>query len=693
MHFVDESFLVPLAVIRVEIRLLARWRRCAILLAALGTATGLAQGAGIIADGGTATTVTTAASGHQTVALATAVGGVSHNTYTTFNVGTAGADLNNNGVNATTIVNQVTGTSASLLQGVLSVTGPTANVILANPNGINVNGASVSNIGHLVLSTGQVSFTDTTVAGQDQRSVILTTTGGTITVGAGGFSGTLINLDLIAKQLAIDGPVSNSYTSTTGGIRAIVGASSATYTSVYSPTDNGHDWLSSSSSPGVSSNSLAVDISALGSLTAGTITLIVNDKGAGVRNLGTLYATAGDVSLSANGDVSVVDGAIMAANTFALTTTGNVTMQGSQISAGSNITVSAVDMSVSDDGTASSTLNAQSGVVTLTLSGGLSNTGSLIQAGSSSGTTTGGDLTVNAGGGISNDSSSANLGILFAANGNVALTAQGDITNENARILSNQSVSLNAGGTINNFIDHTGSNGQVSAYTSSGNTQLFIANTSSGFTVDYGTVTNPNQLAYVAATNGTVTFNAATISNAGGLIESDVGAINLTAQQSFTNAAVFSGQASYARSCWIVCHANAASTVQAYGGTIESGSSLTITAGTSAANIGGNIFALGDITVNAPITYAQSITGYSAITQGQGVKAFFGSSWAQIIATDIGGGFTSDGLLTLSGQGVVDGGSFSGLQGVAAVGGITVLRAPTTTPVQLGQSAGLFAWH
>jgi len=42
---------------------------------------------------------------------------------------------------------------------------------------------------------------------------------------------------------------------------------------------------------------------------------------------------------------------------------------------------------------------------------------------------------------------------------------------------------------------------------------------------------------------------------------------------------------------------------------------------------------------------------------------------------------------------VVDGGSFSGLQGVAAAGGITTLRTPTTTPVLLGQSAGLFAWH
>ncbi|GJH05689.1 hypothetical protein [Paraburkholderia terrae] len=40
-----------------------------------------AHAAGVVADGGTATSVSTAASGHQTVSIAPAVGGVSHNTY------------------------------------------------------------------------------------------------------------------------------------------------------------------------------------------------------------------------------------------------------------------------------------------------------------------------------------------------------------------------------------------------------------------------------------------------------------------------------------------------------------------------------------------------------------------------------------------------------------------------------------
>ncbi|MFP3614880.1 filamentous hemagglutinin N-terminal domain-containing protein, partial [Paraburkholderia sp. SIMBA_050] len=94
--------------------------------------------AAIVADGGTATSVSTGAGGHQTVNIAPATGGVSNNTYSSFNVSKAGADLNNVGINARTIVNQVTSTDPSLIQGAIGVLGPRANVILANPNGITV---------------------------------------------------------------------------------------------------------------------------------------------------------------------------------------------------------------------------------------------------------------------------------------------------------------------------------------------------------------------------------------------------------------------------------------------------------------------------------------------------------------------------------------------------------------------------
>ncbi|WP_414016285.1 filamentous hemagglutinin N-terminal domain-containing protein [Burkholderia vietnamiensis] len=654
------------------------------------------RAAGIVADGATTTAVTTNAVGRQTVNIAPAIGGVSNNTYSSFNVPKAGADLNNVGINARTIVNQVTSTNPSLIQGNINVLGPRANVILANPNGVTVDGGSFTNTGHVVLSTGQVGFTDLTLApGVVQRNIVLTTDRGTITIGPGGLSGTLVNLDLIAKQLSINGPVTNDFTSSTSGIRALVGDSTSTYDTSFSPSDNGHDWLIGTSSPGTKSNAVAVDITAAGGLTAGRVQLIVTDQGAGVHSLGKIYANAGDVVVTANGDIAIADGSLKAERDVALTTPGTVSLQGAQLTAANNANLQAGNIVLSDDVTGPTTVSAGN-TVKLTSSGAITNTGSLIQAGAtaSDGTTTGGDVIVNAAGDITNRSSANNLAILFAANGRTRLTAGGNIINANARILSNGAVDLTAAGDVQNIIDHTGgtNGGQPTAYSDRGGSFLFFTHTTSGFNVDYGTIGNPDQLAYIAAVHGPVTISSRNFTNAGGIVQSNDGDVNLTAQNAFTNAAVFTGKASYTRSCWIFCHADASSDVTPYGGTIQAGGNIGIKAGTVARNVGGNVFANGDIKVDAPLTYAQGVTGYSAINQHRGFKAFFGSTWAQIIAMDIGGGFAANGSVTLTGDGVIDGGSFSGANGVTAAGGITTLRTPARTPVQIDQHLGLTTW-
>ncbi|HDR8991149.1 TPA: filamentous hemagglutinin N-terminal domain-containing protein [Burkholderia vietnamiensis] len=659
-------------------------------------ATCSAYAAGIVPDGGTATSVLTGAGGRQTVNIAPTIGGVSNNTYSSFNVSKAGADLNNVGINARTIVNQVTSTNPSLIQGNINVLGPRANVILANPNGVTVDGGSFTNTGHVVLSTGQVGFTDLTLApGVVQRNVVLTTDRGAIAIGPGGLSGTLVNLDLIAKQLSINGPVTNDFTSSTSGIRALVGDSTSTYDTSFSPSDNGHDWLIGTSSPGAKSNAVAVDITAAGGLTAGRVQLIVTDQGAGVHSLGKIYANAGDVVVAANGDIAIADGSLKAERDVALTTPGTVSLQGAQLTAANNANLQAGNIVLSDDVTGPTTVSAGN-TVELTSSGAITNTGSLIQAGAtaSDGTTTGGDVIVNAAGDITNRSSANNLAILFAANGRTRLTAGGNIINANARILSNGAVDLTAAGDVQNIIDHTGgtNGGQPNAYSDRGGSFLFFTHTTSGFNVDYGTIGDPNQLAYIAAVHGPVTIASRNFTNAGGIVQSNDGDVNLTAQNAFTNAAVFTGKASYTRSCWIFCHADASSDVTPYGDTIQAGGNIGIKAGTVARNVGGNVFANGDIKVDAPLTYAQGVTGYSAINQHRGFKAFFGSTWAQIIAMDIGGGFTANGSVTLTGDGVIDGGSFSGANGVTAAGGITTLRTPARTPVQIDQHLGLTTW-
>jgi filamentous hemagglutinin family protein len=662
----------------------------------IAIATPGAYAAGIVADGGTATGVSTAANGHQTVAIAPAVGGVSNNTYRSFNVSTAGADLNTTGINARTIVNQVTSTNPSLIQGAVNVLGPRANVILANPNGITVDGGSFVNAGHVVLSTGQVSFSDITLApGQIQRNVVLTTNTGAITIGAGGLTGTLINLDLVSKQLAVNGPVMNDYSSSTGGIRAITGSSTTTWDTSFSPSDNGHDWLAGLTSPGGQGTGYAVDITQVGGLTAGRVQLIVTDQGAGVRSTGTLNATAGDAVVQANGDITVAGGSVMAANDVTMTTPGAISVQGANIVANDDVSINAGSMAMSD-GAASPATIAAGNAVTLTAAGDISNTGSLMQAGlvQPDGTLSGGDLSLNAGGSITNRSDAANPGILFSANGQALLSAKGDITNDNARILANGNVTLAAHGDVNNVIDHTGgvNGGTPVAYSDEGGRFLFFQHTSSGFNVDYGTVTEADQLATIASSGGNVTITGRNVTNSGGVVQSNDGDVNITAQDTFTNAAVFSGQASYSHSCFIFCHGSASSTVTPWGGTIQAGGNVAINAGSSAANIGGNVYAHGDLSVDAPLTYATGVTGYSSINQDRGFKAFFGSTWAQLIAMDIGGGFTADGLVTLTGDAIINGGYISGGQGQSVSGQITTLRAPSRTPVQIGQHLGLMTW-
>ncbi|KWB45318.1 filamentous hemagglutinin N-terminal domain-containing protein [Burkholderia ubonensis] len=694
-------------------------------LAAAGTLPRCALAAGIVPDGGTATSVSLAPDGRQLVNLAPAVAGVSSNTYSSFNVTAAGATLNNTGINARTIVNQVTSTNPSLIQGQIDVAGPRANVVLANPNGITVNGGSFVNTGHVALSTGNVSFNDVQIApGVIQRNVVLDTATGTIVVGPGGLASALIGLDLIAKTIRIDGPVNNTFTSPTAGVRLLAGSSRVELNTGLSPSDNANDWLTRSATMNPdTASSYAIDITAAGSLTSGRVQLIVTDRGPGVRSAGPLNASLGDFLLTSNGNVELSNTKIDVAQDFSmiaqggialtdtqvkvnagkanLATDGALTFAGSSLLASGSVKLSGAGIALNpDDAMAGSTVaSSQSGVV-LKSTADIVNVGSLVQgqAAIDADADSAGAVTLNAAGRILNQSlPQSRLGILFGVQGDVSLTAGGNVVNRNARILSNRNVSVVAGGDLNNVVDHDSGvqNGAVVGFSERGGRFLIFRHRSDGFTVDYGSLADASKLAYITADAGNVTVRAANVTNIGGSILSNGGAIDIAARDNLLTQAVFTGQASFRRSCFVFCSSSASSNVQAFGGVIEANTDITLKAGKQITNTGGTVLALGNLMLDAPKTLAQGVPGYTAINRDHDLKAWFGNRWAAIYAADTGGIFTGgSGKVRLTGEADIEGGAFNAPGGIAADGGVVTIRAPRREPLTIGNGnhLGLVSW-
>jgi filamentous hemagglutinin family protein len=658
---------------------------------------------GIVVDGRTSTTVTTSTNGRQTVAIAPAAYGVSSNTYSSFNVTRAGATLDNTSANARTIVNQVTSTNPSLIEGDITVLGSRANVVLANPNGITVNGGSFVNTGHVALTTGQVSYADVVLApGQFQRNVVLNTQGGTITIGAGGLAGTLIGLELIAKQVQLNGPVTNSFSSSTAYVRAVAGTSQVTLNTGVSPDDNNNDWVSLANTQISNPSAIAIDVEPAGSITAGTIKLIATDLGAGVRSAGTMLANAGDFTVNAAGGIQLLTGSsATAAGSASIQTTGALSLTGASVAAlGGGITMSSAGFSAKNDGTTESTISSQNSGVVIQSSGDFTQTSSLIEGATRIQGNTGslGAVTLSATGNFTNASDTTQpgtLGVIFGQKDDVAISVGGNLVNRNARIESNQAVTIAAGGDIDNVIDHTSgvNGGTPTSYSDHGHRFIFSDDVD-GYSVDYGSLQAPSQMAYIWADSGNIKLSGNNVINNGGSITTNAGKITISAQQGFTNEAVFTGQASFQQSCFIFCHESASSTVQPFGGMIEAGGDVSVTAGTQALNVGGYVDSFGgNLTVSAPTVIARGVMGYSAYNRNFGLKAWFGNSWATLYADDDGGVFEAGaGQVTLIGQGVIDGGSFSGAGGVAATKGIVTIAPPHHQPVTIGGHLGLVSW-
>jgi filamentous hemagglutinin len=235
--------------------------------------------------------------------------GLSHNKYNDFNVGTPGVILNNfngevgtsklGGVtpgnpnlqgkgSATVILNEVTSQNRSSLLGPTEVFGGRADVIIANPNGITCDGCGFINTPRAMLTTGVPDI------GTDGRLNGFTVNSGDVTFGPKGANfatgdGRVDLFDIVSRTIQIDGTIYGE------DLRLTAGKSKFDYS-----TGDATALDAISGTP-----EYAIDGSALGAMQAGRIKMVVTEKGAGVRMRGDMAANAGELSLSADGKISI----------------------------------------------------------------------------------------------------------------------------------------------------------------------------------------------------------------------------------------------------------------------------------------------------------------------------------------------------------------------------------------------------
>ncbi|WP_254592960.1 hemagglutinin repeat-containing protein [Pectobacterium polaris] len=281
--------------------------------------------------------------------------GISHNQYQDFNVNKPGLILNNGtaqlnptqlggliqnnpnlkGKAADAIINEVVSTNRSTLAGYLEVGGKQASVIVANPNGITCDGCGFINTPHVTLTTGKPQLD-----AQGNLQHIDVKRGDITLTGQGLDASKSDYLSLIARTAQIDAGLNANDT------RIVLGANQVDATGKVT---------AQAADGGVAGSNIkvALDTGALGGMYTNRIKLVSSDKGVGV-NIGNLSARSGDITLSANGKLSLGDtvaqgniqadaealalrGKQQAGDALTLSATQDITLQDATLRAGQNI--------------------------------------------------------------------------------------------------------------------------------------------------------------------------------------------------------------------------------------------------------------------------------------------------------------------------------------------------------------------
>uniref|UniRef100_UPI002FCBB8FD two-partner secretion domain-containing protein n=1 Tax=Polaromonas sp. TaxID=1869339 RepID=UPI002FCBB8FD len=251
------------------------------------------------APGNQRPTVLNTANGVPQVNIQTpSAAGVSRNTYSRFDVNRPGAILNNSRTNAQTqlggwvqgnpwlasgparvILNEVNSSNPSQLRGFVEVAGSRAEVIIANPAGVNIDGGGFINASRATITTGVPSMTGGNLDGfLVQR--------GLVTINGAGLDASQTDYtSILARAVQVNAPVwANELKLTTGANQISADQTQAAPIAGAGPAP-----------------AFALDVAQLGGMYAGKIHLISTEAGVGVRNSGQLSAGTGQLTLSADG--------------------------------------------------------------------------------------------------------------------------------------------------------------------------------------------------------------------------------------------------------------------------------------------------------------------------------------------------------------------------------------------------------
>ncbi|MDC0598435.1 hemagglutinin repeat-containing protein [Gammaproteobacteria bacterium] len=314
--------------------------------------------------------------------------GVSHNTFTQFDVDQQGIILNNsqalvntqlggwinsNGQlstqSASLILNEVTGPNRSQLNGFTEIAGAQANYVLANPYGITCNGCGFINTPRVSLTTGVPELLN------GQLNSISVSQGDILIEGLGLNASNVSQLDIITRAATLN---ANLHAQT---LNVITGSQTVDYSNLAISNINADDG---------NSPAFALDSSVLGGMYANSIRLVGTEAGVGVRMAGDMAASVGELIITQAGDIQLAG---TSSNTnLALSAQGdihltdNVQAEVLALNASNTITVDTVRVDVTSDINVQANNLVNQGIIdagddlAITLTGTLDNRNALLTA-------------------------------------------------------------------------------------------------------------------------------------------------------------------------------------------------------------------------------------------------------------------------------------------------------------------------